>query len=134
MIEATARATAYIAGRLVTREEAGAMVDRVSGARARFVGDVRADHVLVTDLGTSRLVTGRAAGHGRLWLFHQGTRRFLSLSRESAGVFSGLDYSTGHAFDVLADGHGAVELLDYQTGSWRRYQLELARDRIGSPA
>ncbi|WP_138760228.1 hypothetical protein [Modestobacter altitudinis] len=126
MIEATARAAAYVAGRLVTAQHAGAMVDRVSGVRWRFAGDVQADRVALTDLETSCLITGRAVAHGPLWLFHQDTMRHLTLTTQPGGTFTGLDYSTGHTFDVLAGGDGIVELLDHDTGRRRRYQLQLA--------
>lgn len=133
MIEATARAAAYVAGRLVTAQDAGAMVDRVSGVRWRFAGDVQADRVALTDLETSCLITGRAVAHGPLWLFHQDTMRHLTLNTEPGGAFHGLDYSTGHAYDVLAGGDGAVEVLDYETGRWRRYQLQLT-PALASPS
>lgn len=124
MIEATARATAYITGRLATGEDAVAVIDQVNGVRSGFTGGVRPDRVFVTDLATSCLITGRSTGGGPLWLFHQGTMRCLTLSTESAHVFTGHDYSTGHAFDALTSSDGSIEVLDYETGYWRRYQLQ----------
>lgn len=126
MIEATARAAAYVAGRLATGEDAVAIVDQLSGVRSDFIGDVRPDRVFITDVETSCLVTGRSTGGGPLWLFHQDTMRYLTLITESAHVFTGLDYSTGHAFDALTSTDGSVELLDYETGRWRRYRLQLS--------
>ncbi|MPQ99074.1 hypothetical protein GB931_14310 [Modestobacter sp. I12A-02628] len=127
MIEAAVAAMAYVGGRLLTGRDSLSVVDRVSGVRSGFSGAVDADRVNVLDQQLGCLVTGRADDAGKLWLFHQETMRYLTLQPERPGCLAGHDHSTHHAFDVLVQDGGSVEVLDYQGGLWRRFQLEAPR-------
>ena len=124
MIDAAARAVAYVAGRLTSGRDAPGLVDRVSGAGSSFTGDVDPARVSVYDRTLDCWVVGRSHDGGPLWLFHQETMRYLTLVAERPGLFTGTDWSTHHTFDVLVAVEGNIEVLDHQTGRWRRYRLE----------
>ena len=131
MDDATARAVAYVAGRLVTDRPSGGVIDRLDGTYTGFTGDVGADRVAVFDQVSACWVLGRRQDAGPLWLFSQQTAQYLSLAVDGHHAFSGHDQATHHGFEVLAETSGCVEVIDHQDGRWRRYRLPEARLLVG---
>lgn len=123
MQDSTARAVAYIAGRLTTGRPASSVLDHRSAHRAAFSGDVTAQRVFVHDTDEDVLVTGQAGTDATWWLLHQGTMRFLTLQLAHPGSWTGFDYASHRAFDLDADTGGTVRLRDRTDGVWRTYQL-----------
>ncbi len=127
MIAATAASMALIGARLLGGGDLGCVVDRASGTVSTFTGDVGAGRVSVYDRTTDCWVVGRCEdGEGPLWLYHQGTTGYLTLTPAGPGRLRGHDH-TGHAaFEVLTSTAGdVVEVLDH--GSGRRHDFLVHR-------
>lgn len=123
MQDQTARAVAFIAGRLATGSRATSVLDVREDHRTAFTGEVSSDSVAVYDADARCRITGRVTPDESLWLFHEGTMRPLSLESEGPSRYLGFDHASNHAFDLSVDGSGVVRLLDWEDGVWREYQL-----------
>lgn len=151
MLDTTARAIAFIAGKLVTGSASTSVLDRRDSRRASFTGEVTHTKVTVFDTEQGCSITGRVpeglrasepdhplstegrasradrppTGRDQLWLFHHGSMRCLRLVPQDADHrhWFGFDYASNHHFELTVDDSGAVRLLDYQDGIWRTYEL-----------
>lgn len=124
MDDATARAVAFVVGRLVTGRSSRGLTDRMDGARNGFAGSVTAERVSIYDEVGRSWVMGESRENGPLCLFSQATGQYVTLAPAGRGGYTGHDHATRQGFDVLAETGGAIEVIDSDGGTWRRFQLQ----------
>lgn len=123
MQDTTARAVAYVVGRLTTGSPASSVLDHRAAHRTPFTGDISARRVFVRDTEDDVVLSGQAGTDSTWWLLHQGTMRFLTLQQQAPGSWRGFDYASHRPFDLGVEESGQVRLLDSADGVWRTYQL-----------
>lgn len=107
---------AYIAGRLASGSQAGAVYDYSEGAYFNFSGDVGTGNVNVFDYEQGCHISGSLQS-----LFHYGNGRHIQLTVEG-GHFSGFDYNSGRHFNGNVQGNN-ISLFDYEHGQYFNYSV-----------
>jgi hypothetical protein len=112
----TRRAVAYVAGRLVTGSESGAVYDYSESRHVNFSGTVSDQNVNVYDYDEGCFVSGSPAS-----LYHYGDGQFIQLNVNGAQL-SGYDYGSGQHFSGSVQAN-SVTVYDYEHGSYFNYAI-----------
>lgn len=110
------RAVAYIAGRLITGDEATSIYDYQEQRHNSFSGEVSTQNVNVYDYEEKCFVGGEPNA-----LYHYGDSKHIQLTVDGAN-FSGFDYGSNKHFSGSVDDR-AIALYDYESLSCFNYSI-----------
>lgn len=110
------RAVAYIAGRLVSGSDSGAVYDYSEGRYVNIGGQVTARNVNVYDYEQRCYVAGTPNS-----LYHYGDGQFIQID-VNGPQFTGFDYGSGQHFSGSVQTR-SVNLYDYEQGSYFNYSI-----------
>jgi hypothetical protein len=110
------RAVAYIAGRLVSGADSGAVYDYSEGRYVNFSGQVTPQNVNVYDYDEGNFVGGNPAS-----LYHYGDGQYIQLN-VNGPQFSGYDFGSGQHFSGNVNARN-VTVYDYEHGNYFNYSI-----------
>jgi hypothetical protein len=110
------RAVAYIAGRLVSGADSGAVYDYYEGRYVNFSGQVNAQNVNVYDYEQGSFVGGSPTS-----LYHYGDGQFIQLNVNGT-QFRGYDFGSGQHFTGNVNARN-ISIYDYEHGSHFNYSI-----------
>ena len=114
MQDHTRRAVAYIAGRMISGQDATAVYDYTASSHFHLSGTVSGSNVNVYDFGQSCHVGGSPSS-----LYHYGNGGHIQL-RVNGSNFSGYDYATSSHFSGSVKGR-AISIYDYGQSRYFQY-------------
>jgi hypothetical protein len=109
------RAIAYIAGRIISNVESGAVYDYLENRHFNFSGDV-SSNINVYDYSRANYLTGDSSS---IYDYYTGQYINLDISKSS---FSGYDYETGSYFNGTVNDR-SVSFYDYQSGKHYNFSI-----------
>ncbi len=114
------RVTAYIAARLILREDFGSIYDLATGQNYSVGGTADDATVDVYDYSCSCHISGSNSG-SKYSLFHFGESAHITLILVSH-KFKGFDFGSGSDFDGGVSGR-AIQLYDSRDGQFNRFSV-----------
>ena len=100
------RAIAYIAGRIISRNESGAIFDYESSKYFNFSGNVE-NSINVFDYSRSSYLTGDKSS-----IFDYSSGQYITLDIEKSN-FSGFDYESGNFYTGSVNSN-SISFFDYE--------------------
>ncbi len=114
------RAVAYIAARLIIREDAEALYEPATGRSYRMRGIAKDSYVKVYDLSSGCHISGNFYGL-TYSLYHDGTAAHIELKITDTR-FSGYEFASASQFDGnLTD--RSITLYDFKDGNFYRFSI-----------
>lgn len=116
MREDLRRGIAYIAGRIVSGQQASAVYDYTASGYFQLSGDVSSSRVNVYDYGRGCHLSGTPPS-----LYDYGTASYFDLKVEGPKV-KGYDYASRTYYEATVDGR-AISVYDFGEGSFFNYSV-----------
>lgn len=119
MNDRTKRATAYLAGRIITSQDISAVYDYASAKQFNFTGEVE-NNLSIYDYEQKCLING-LKNQNTFLLYHYGNQANIKLEIVDNN-FYGIDYATNKRFSGNVT-ENLVYLYDYQNNHNYRYLI-----------
>lgn len=114
------RAIVYIAGRLISSNNASVVYDYSVFKYFNFSGDISPTGISIYDCGQKCHITGSGASHSYL-LYHYRNGKYINLDINGS-EFHGYDYDSGKHFSITVSGN-SVSLNDYEYSKYFNYAI-----------